>query len=128
MHQVNPRKATRQIRVGNVPVGGGAPIAVQSMTNTPTPDIAATVAQIRRLEAAGCDIVRVAVPDNTAAAALTRIKEQVRIPVIADIHFRCGWAADQPRQHRRDEKSQGRCGLRPRLRNPDPHRRQCGVS
>jgi (E)-4-hydroxy-3-methylbut-2-enyl-diphosphate synthase len=87
MRQVIQRKATRQIRVGNVPVGGRAPIAVQSMTNTPTPDVGATVAQIRRLEAAGCDIVRVAVPDGAAAAALTRIKEQARIPVIADIHF-----------------------------------------
>ena len=73
--------------VGSVPVGGDAPIAVQSMTNTRTQDIAATVAQIRRLEEAGCDIVRVAVPDTEAAAAFARIKEQSRIPVIADIHF-----------------------------------------
>ena len=68
-------------------MGGLAPIAVQSMTNTPTPDVAATVGQIRRLEEAGCDIVRVAVPDAGAAAAITHIKEQARIPVIADIHF-----------------------------------------
>ena len=80
---MNPirRKATRAITVGGVAVGGGAPVTVQSMTNTPTPDVAATVAQIRRLEAAGCDIVRVAVPDDEAADALSRIKAQVRIPV-----------------------------------------------
>jgi (E)-4-hydroxy-3-methylbut-2-enyl-diphosphate synthase len=86
---MNPirRKATRAITVGGVAVGGGAPVTVQSMTNTPTPDVAATVAQIRRLEAAGCDIVRVAVPDADAAGALARIKAQVRIPVLADIHF-----------------------------------------
>jgi len=87
--RMNPirRKLTRAITVGGVAVGGGAPVTVQSMTNTPTPDVSATVAQIRRLEAAGCDIVRVAVPDADAAAALGRIKAQVRIPVIADIHF-----------------------------------------
>jgi (E)-4-hydroxy-3-methylbut-2-enyl-diphosphate synthase len=81
------RRITRQIKVGAVPVGGSAGIAVQSMTNTPTQDVSATVAQIRRLEAAGCDIVRVAVPDPAAARAIAAIKTQVRIPVIADIHF-----------------------------------------
>ena len=78
---------TRRIKVGGVPVGGGAPIPVQSMTNTPTQDVFATAAQIRRLEEAGCDIVRVAVPDAAAAQALGAIKAQVRIPVIADVHF-----------------------------------------
>lgn len=68
-------------------MGGGAPIAVQSMTNTPTADIAATVRQIRRLEAAGCEIVRVAVPDRAAAEAIGRIKAEVSLPVVADIHF-----------------------------------------
>jgi (E)-4-hydroxy-3-methylbut-2-enyl-diphosphate synthase len=87
MCPVIERKATRQIMVGSVPVGGDAPIAVQSMTNTRTQDVAATVAQIRRLEEAGCDIVRVAVPDSEAVAALAHIKRQSRIPVIADIHF-----------------------------------------
>jgi (E)-4-hydroxy-3-methylbut-2-enyl-diphosphate synthase len=81
------RRKTRQIQVGSVPVGGMAQISVQSMTNTPTQDVNATVAQIKRLEHAGCDIVRVAVPDADAAAAVGRIKKQVRIPVIADIHF-----------------------------------------
>jgi (E)-4-hydroxy-3-methylbut-2-enyl-diphosphate synthase len=81
------RKKTRQITVGKVKIGGLAPIAVQSMTNTPTQDIAATVSQIKRLEEAGCEIVRVAVPDQEAAAALAGIKKQIRIPLIADIHF-----------------------------------------
>ena len=81
------RKKTRQIEVGNVKVGGGAPISVQSMTNTNTCDIQATVDQIRRLENAGCEIIRVAVPDLEAVEALSRIKERIRIPLIADIHF-----------------------------------------
>jgi (E)-4-hydroxy-3-methylbut-2-enyl-diphosphate synthase len=81
------RRKTRQIRVGRLKIGGDAPIAVQSMTNTMTQDVAATVAQIQRLEAAGCEIVRVAVPDEAAAGAIKRIKEQIAIPLIADIHF-----------------------------------------
>lgn len=83
----NNRKPTRQISVGAVKVGGGAPISVQSMTNTQTQDVAATVEQIHRLEAAGCEIIRVAVPDEEAAAAVKSIKEQIDIPLIADIHF-----------------------------------------
>ena len=81
------RKKTRQISVGEVKVGGMAPIAVQSMTNTFTCDIEATVAQIRRLEEAGCEIVRVAVPDMESARAISSIKKQISIPLIADIHF-----------------------------------------
>ena len=81
------RHRTRQIRVGKVPIGGGAPIIVQSMTNTPTQDVAATVAQIHRLEAAGCEMVRVAVPDQKAAAAIRDIRAQISVPLIADIHF-----------------------------------------
>ena len=81
------RRPTRLIHVGPVAVGGGAPITVQSMTNTPTQDVAATVAQIGRLEAAGCEIVRVAVPDEAAAEAVAAIKAGIRIPLIADIHF-----------------------------------------
>lgn len=77
----------RQILVGAVPIGGGAPIVVQSMTNTDTTDVDATVAQIHRLEEAGCEIIRVAVPDAEAAAALRRIKDQISIPLVADIHF-----------------------------------------
>lgn len=81
------RKETRQIRIGNVLVGGNAPISVQSMTNTKTDDISGTVRQIGQLAAAGCDIVRVAVPDMAAAKALAAIKEESPLPVVADIHF-----------------------------------------
>ena len=78
---------TRQIFVGGVPIGGGAPVTIQSMTNTRTDDVAATVAQIRRLAAAGCQIVRVAVPDLAAAKAVGAIREQIDIPLVVDIHF-----------------------------------------
>ncbi len=78
---------TKQIMVGAVPVGGGAPVTVQSMCNTPTEDVAATVAQIHRLEAAGCQIIRVAVPHMAAARAVGQIKEQIHIPLVVDIHF-----------------------------------------
>jgi len=81
------RRKSRQIFVGRVPVGGGAPITVQTMTNTLTTDVAATVAQIRRAEAAGVDIVRVSCPDQESALALKDIVRQVEVPVIADIHF-----------------------------------------
>ena len=81
------RRLSRKIWVGSVPVGGDAPIAVQSMTNTDTCDVAATVGQIRRLEDAGADIVRVSVPDMQAAEAFGKIKQQVRVPLVADIHF-----------------------------------------
>jgi (E)-4-hydroxy-3-methylbut-2-enyl-diphosphate synthase len=81
------RKKTRQVKVGNVKVGGMSPVSVQSMTNTYTQDIAATVSQIKHLEAAGCEIVRVAVPDEEAAAAISSIKKKIAIPLIADIHF-----------------------------------------
>ena len=80
-------KQTRQIFIGGVAVGGGAPVTVQSMTNTVTSDVASTVAQIKALEAAGCEIVRVAVPDMESAGAIARIKAGVGIPLIADIHF-----------------------------------------
>ena len=78
---------TKQINVGGVLIGGGAPVTIQSMTNTPTQDAEATVAQIRELAAAGCEIVRVAVPDMEAARAVGKIKENSPIPVVVDIHF-----------------------------------------
>jgi len=78
---------TRQIHVGTVPVGGGAPVSVQSMTNTDTRNVAATLTQIRRLAEAGCEIVRCAVPDQQAAAALAAIRRDCPIALIADIHF-----------------------------------------
>ena len=81
------RRKTFQIRIGNVKIGGLAPISVQSMTNTPTQDIGATVSQIKRLEKAGCEIIRVAVPDIAAAEAIAAIKKKISIPLIADIHF-----------------------------------------
>jgi len=81
------RRKSRQIMVGNVPVGGNAPIAVQSMTNTETTDVASTVKQIQALESVGADIVRVSVPTMEAAEAFGAIKQQVRVPLISDIHF-----------------------------------------
>ena len=81
------RKKTREVRIGDRVIGGGHPILIQSMTNTKTEDVAATAAQIRELEAAGCDIIRCAVPHMEAAAALKEIKKQISIPLVADIHF-----------------------------------------
>src|SRR5512135_2448350 len=81
------RRPTRAIHVGHVQIGAGAPVAVQSMTNTDTADVAATLAQIGRLAAAGCEIVRLAVPDQKAARAFKDIKAASPVPLIADIHF-----------------------------------------
>ena len=81
------RKKTRQIQLGKHLIGGSAPVSVQSMTNTYTQDIEATVEQIRRLETAGCEIIRVAVPDEESACAISAIKKKISIPLIADIHF-----------------------------------------
>lgn len=81
------RRKTRKIRVGNIFIGGDSPISIQSMTNTNTSDIGSTVGQIQALTDAGCDIVRVAVPDMEAAEAISKIKEKITIPLVADIHF-----------------------------------------
>ena len=81
------RRKSRQIHVGKVPVGGNAPIAVQTMTNTLTADAAATIAQVRAAEAAGADIVRVSCPDEESTAALKEIVRAVKVPIVADIHF-----------------------------------------
>ena len=78
---------TKRLTVGGVPVGGGAPVSIQSMCNTKTDDVEATVAQIKALEAAGCEIIRVAIPDQAAAEAVDKIKERISIPLVADIHF-----------------------------------------
>ena len=81
------RRMTKEIRIGNRKIGGGNPILIQSMCNTKTEDAAATVAQILKLEQAGCDIIRVAVPTMEAAESLKAIKRQIHIPLVADIHF-----------------------------------------
>ncbi len=81
------RKITREVAIGNVKIGGGNPIAIQSMCVTKTHDVDGTVEQILALEDVGCDIIRVAVPDDRAAAALPDIIRQIHIPLIADIHF-----------------------------------------
>ena len=97
------RTQTKQIHVGSVAIGGGAPVAVQSMCNTHTSDAHATIEQIARLHDAGCEIIRLAVPDQAAADALPEIVRAAPIPVVADIHFDYRLAQDphQPRQHRR---------------------------
>src|SRR2546423_10421003 len=82
-----PRRTSRQVMVGAVPVGGGAPVSVQSMTTTLTADVNATLQQIAELTASGCQIVRVAVPSQDDADALAQIARKSQIPVIADIHF-----------------------------------------
>ena len=92
------RKKTRRIHIGAVPIGGSAPITVQSMTNTRTADAAATVAQIKALAAAGCDIVRLAVPDMAAAKTLGEIVRAVDVPLVADIHFDYRLALEAIRQ------------------------------
>ena len=81
------RRNTRQLNIGGVPVGGDAPVTVQSMTNTDTSDIKATIRQIKALEEAGCEIARVAVPDMDSANAVAEIKKAISIPLVADIHF-----------------------------------------
>ena len=89
MSQPSPikRRISRQIHVGGVPIGGDAPIAVQSMTNTETCDVEATVAQIEAIAAAGADLVRVSVPSMDAAEAFREIRRRAGIPLVADIHF-----------------------------------------
>jgi (E)-4-hydroxy-3-methylbut-2-enyl-diphosphate synthase len=81
------RRKTKKVWVGKVPIGGDAPVSVQSMTKTDTWNVTATVKQIKRLEKAGCEIIRVAVPDMESALALSKIKSQIKIPLVADIHF-----------------------------------------
>jgi (E)-4-hydroxy-3-methylbut-2-enyl-diphosphate synthase len=93
-----PRRKTRQISLGTVKIGWGAPVAVQSMCNTDTRDVEATLGQIRRLEAAGCEVVRVAVPDEDAAKALGGIRKGTKVPLIADIHFSHALALEAVKQ------------------------------
>lgn len=81
------REQTKKISIGNVVIGGGSPIAIQSMTNTKTEDVEATIGQIHRLEQAGCEIIRCAVPTRRAALAIKEIKKRIHVPLVADIHF-----------------------------------------
>ena len=92
------RRQSRKIRIGRVEVGGDAPVSVQSMTTTHTEDVPATIAQIRRLQAAGCEIVRVAVPTDAAAGALGAIKAAIGLPLVADVHFSHNLALEAIRQ------------------------------
>jgi len=92
------RRKSRVVKVGNVLVGGGFPISIQSMTTTDTHDISATVSQIKSLTEAGCDIIRVAVPDNKAARNLAKIKSRISIPLVADIHFKYKLALEAIKQ------------------------------
>jgi (E)-4-hydroxy-3-methylbut-2-enyl-diphosphate synthase len=84
---MNPRRISKPIQIGRVTIGGGAPIVVQSMTNTDTRDVVSTIRQVKELEEADCEVIRVAVPDNQAAEAITAIKKGIATPLIADIHF-----------------------------------------
>ncbi|HGE69372.1 TPA: 4-hydroxy-3-methylbut-2-en-1-yl diphosphate synthase, partial [Candidatus Poribacteria bacterium] len=81
------RRHSRQIKVGSLLIGGDAPISVQSMTNTDTCDVSATISQIKRLQSAGCELVRVAVPNIKSASVIGEIKANISIPLVADIHF-----------------------------------------
>lgn len=136
MHNQAPiqRRKSKRIYVGNVPIGDGAPIAVQSMTNTRTTDVAATVNQIKALERVGADIVRVSVPTMDAAEAFKLIKQQVNVPLVADIHFDYRIAL-KVAEYGVDclRINPGNIGNEERIRmvvdcardkHPDPHRRQ----
>src|SRR5690554_7026292 len=87
MSEIIHRSKTRPVRVGNLTIGGSNELFIQSMTTTKTHDVEATVAEILRLEEAGCQLVRVAVPDERAANAIADIKKRIHIPLVADIHF-----------------------------------------
>ena len=86
-HRIIKRRITKEIKVGKIKVGGNAPISVQSMTNTLTTDVRGTVNQIKSLEEAGADIVRVSCPDEDSTKALKKIIKEVSVPIVADIHF-----------------------------------------
>lgn len=92
------RRKTRKIKVGNIYIGGDAPVVVQSMCNTDTRNVSATVAQIKKLQAAGCEMVRLAVPDMVAAKAIGKIKKRVSLPLVADIHFSADLAMEAMKQ------------------------------
>ena len=95
--QIMYRNQTKEVRIGDVVIGGDHPIAIQSMTNTRTEDVEATVEQILRLEKAGCEIIRCTVPTMEAAKAIKEIKKQIHIPLVADIHLIIRWQSQQLR-------------------------------
>ena len=109
---------TKRLMVGGVPVGGGAPVSVQSMCNTKTDDVAATVSQILALEEAGCEIIRVAIPDQAAAESVDRLKERIHIPLVADIHFPSASASTAARWRRTCGQSTAASPPRPWWRAP----------
>ncbi len=126
---------SKQIHVGAVAVGGGAPVSIQSMCNTPTQDVERTVSQILRLEQAGCQIIRVAVPDMDAARAIGPIRRRIHIPLVADIHFDYRLALECVRQGvDKIRINPGNIGGEEKVRavadacrrpgHPHPHRRQ----
>ena len=120
---------TKRLMVGAVPVGGGAPVSIQSMCSTKTDDVEATAAQILALEAAGCEIIRVAVPDQAAAEAVDKLKERIHIPLVADIHFNYKYAiACAERGVDAIRINPGNIGGEERVKavadHPHPHRRQ----
>ena len=129
------RRVTKALYVGDVKIGGDAPVSVQSMTKTDTRDVAATVRQIKELEEAGCEIIRSAVPDMEAVEALADIKRRIRIPLVADIHFHYQLALKalesgvdclrlNPGQHQRQRESRtGRKGSESE-RRANPNRRK----
>lgn len=92
------RRKTKKVKIGKISIGGNSPIAVQSMCNTKTQNVTETVAQINKLQAAGCEIIRVAVPDMAAAKALGKIKKKIKIPLVADIHFSAELALEAIKQ------------------------------
>ena len=92
------RKKTRPVKIGKITIGGNTPISVQSMCSTDTRDVKSTVRQIRELEEVGCEIIRVAVPDMEAAKVLGKIKKQIHIPLVADIHFDYRLALESAKQ------------------------------
>lgn len=118
-----PNQLTHRVMVGNVPLGGGAPVVVQSMLNAPANDVDANLAQIRELAAAGCEVVRMAIPRRDCLDAFQSVCEQSPLPVVADVHFdaqiaveaarpRGGQAAHQPWQHWRPRKDRRRARCR----------------
>ena len=123
---------TRMVRVGNLTLGGHNPVWVQSMTNTDTRDAQATLAQIRALAKAGCDIVRVSVYDEDCARAVRTLVDGSPVPLVADIHCRGGkrhpQAAHQSRQHRRRSARSGTGGGGKGAPHPNSHRREHRVN